>query len=76
MDILKKGKEDYVPTMNKVNKLDDWANYLLGLAKTADYAVLVSAIKRLDWEMIEAYNAMDIWIVYGLYTLILNMKGE
>jgi len=76
MDYLKKGKEGYVPTMNKVNKLDEWAEFLLGQVKLMSFEELMQAIDEKDWDRIIEYNKIDVELEFLIWFLIIYCSDD
>jgi len=71
MSFLQKGKNKYVPTHNKLNKLEEWVEYLFGKTKMMSYKELMIAIRNKEWDKIKAYNKLDVELTFLIWSLIM-----
>ena len=76
MDYLKKGKTKYVPTMNRVNKLQEWAEFFLGKVKLMSFPELMRAIEEKDWAKIIEYNKVDVELCFLIWYLVIYCSED
>ncbi len=70
MQILQQGKESFVFGNVPSGTLNDWATYLLGVPKLLTNEEYFEALERKDFELIAAYNKLDVEITFQLWSLI------
>jgi DNA polymerase elongation subunit (family B) len=76
MDLMKKGTEDYVPTLNKPGTLNEWSIFLLGEDAPAEQTKVFEWWEEGNFEEIINYNMFKIEATYDLFLLWLKATGQ
>jgi DNA polymerase elongation subunit (family B) len=76
MDLFRKGTERSIYTLQKPDKLEDAAKYLLQMKKKMTYDELLLAWQRKEYEKIIKYNENDVKIIEGLWLLSQYAMGR
>ena len=69
MDLMQKGTEDYVTTLNKRGTLDQWGIYLLGRGKIVPQEDVFEWWENRELEKIVEFNANQVLLTYELWLL-------
>lgn len=68
--IMQQIKEAFVFGLNKPGTLDNWSRHLLGVGKLGTAEDVFAAWERKDLAYISQYNAVNVELTFGLWTLI------